>query len=70
MTELRNKMIKSMQLRNLSANTQKSYMEAVSGLARHYMKSPDQICKDMVEDYLLHLKNKGLSPNTIVPCNI
>jgi integrase/recombinase XerD len=65
MTELRNKMIKSMQLRNLSPKTQKSYLEAVSGLARHYMKSPDQICKDMVEDYLLHLKNKGLSPNTI-----
>ena len=54
-----------MQLRNLSPKTQKSYLEAVSGLARHYMKSPDHICKDMVEDYLLHLKNKGLSPNTI-----
>jgi len=55
-----------MQLRNLSPSTQKSYLEAVSGLARHYMKSPDQISKDMVEDYLLYLRNdKGLAPNTI-----
>jgi integrase/recombinase XerD len=66
MTELRNKMIKRMQLRNLSPSTQKSYLEAVSGLARHYMKSPDQISKDMVEDYLLYLRNdKGRAPNTI-----
>jgi integrase/recombinase XerD len=66
MTELRNKMIKCMQLRNLSPKTQKSYLEAVSGLARHYMKPPDQIPKDMVEDYLLYLRNeKGCAPNTI-----
>jgi len=66
MTELRNKMIKCMQLRNLSPKTQKSYLEAVSGLARHYMKSPEQISKDMVEDYLLYLRNdKGRAPNTI-----
>jgi integrase/recombinase XerD len=59
-------MIKSMQLRNLSPSTQKSYLGAVSGLARHYMKSPDQISKDMVEDYLLYLRNnKGRAPNTI-----
>jgi site-specific recombinase XerD len=59
-------MIKSMQLRNLSPKTQKSYLEAVSGLARHYMKSPEQISKDMVEDYLLYLRNdKGRAPNTI-----
>jgi len=66
MTELRNKMIKCMQLRNLAPKTQKSYLEAVSGLARHYMKSPEQISKDMVEDYLLYLRNdKGRAPNTI-----
>jgi len=34
MTELRSKMIKSMELRNLSKNTQRSYLKAVSGLAR------------------------------------
>ena len=59
-------MIKTMQLRNLSPKTQKSYLAAVSGLARHYMKSPDLISKNMVEDYLLYLRNdKGRAPNTI-----
>ncbi len=66
MTELRSKMIKSMELRNLSKNTQRSYLEAVSGLARHYKKSPDNISKDMVEDYLLYLKNgKKHAPNSV-----
>jgi len=66
MTELRNKMIKSMELRNLSTNTQRSYLAAVSGLAKHYNKSPDKISKDMVEDYLLYLKkDKGLASNTV-----
>jgi integrase/recombinase XerD len=55
-----------MQLRNLAPKTQRSYLESVSGLARHYMKSPEQISKDMVEDYLLYLRNdKGRAPNTI-----
>jgi integrase/recombinase XerD len=56
MTELRSKMIKSMELRNLSKNTQRAYLRAVSGLAMHYKKSPDKVSKDTVEDYLLYLK--------------
>ncbi len=66
MTELRSKMIKSMELRNLSKNTQRSYLESVSGLAKYYKKSPDKISKSMVEDYLLYLKkDKGLASNTV-----
>ena len=57
MTELRCEMNKFMQLRNLAENTQKSYLRAVSGLAKHYKMSPDKISKNMVEDYLLYLKN-------------
>ena len=57
MTELRCEMTKLMQLRNLSENTQRTYLRAVSGLAMHYKMSPDKISKSMVEDYLLYLKN-------------
>ena len=57
MTQLRCEMSKLMQLRDLSVNTQKSYLRGVSGLARHYNMSPDKISKSMVEDYLLYLKN-------------
>jgi site-specific recombinase XerD len=59
-------MIKAMELRNLSKNTQRSYLAAVSGLAKHYNKAPDKIAKNMIEDYLLYLKNgKKNAPNSV-----
>jgi len=60
MTPLRKKMIRAMELRNLSHHTQRSYLTAVKGLSRHYQKSPDKLTKEMIEDYLLYLKkDKG-----------
>ena len=65
MSELRQQMIRAMDLSNLSDNTQRRYLSAVSGLAKHYHQSPDQLTKEMIEDYLLYLKNdKGNAPNT------
>jgi site-specific recombinase XerD len=65
MTELRQKMIRAMELKNLSANTQRRYLSAVTGLAKHYQRSPVKITKEMIEDYLLYLKNdKGRAPNS------
>ena len=58
MSELRQKLIKMMELRNLGKNSQRSYLAAVKGLSKHYRKSPDEITKDMIEDYLLYLKNE------------
>ena len=67
MTELRQKMIRAMELKNLSSHTQRAYLAAVTGLARYYQKSPDTINKEMIEDYLLYLKDqKGNAPNS---CN-
>ena len=65
MTPLREKMIKAMELRNLSKNTQRYYLSSVIGLAQHYEQSPDKLTKEMIEDYLLYLKNhKGNTPGT------
>ena len=65
MTELRQKMIRAMELKNLSDNTQRRYLSAVTGLAKHYQQSPVKITKEMIEDYLLYLKNdKGCAPNS------
>ena len=65
MTQLREKMIKAMELRNLAPSTKRCYLSAVIGLSRHYHQSPDQITQDMIEDYLLYLKNdKGNTPGT------
>ena len=66
MTELRERMIREMELRNLSKNTQKFYLQAVFGLAKYYMQSPDKMSKEMIEDYVLYLrKEKGQAPTTV-----
>ena len=65
MSKLRQKMIRAMELKNLSDNTQRTYLTAVTGIAKHYQKSPEKLSKVMIEDYLLYLKNeKGKCPNT------
>ena len=65
MTPLREKMIKAMQLNNLAKNTQRSYLSAVTGIARHYQQSPDTLTQQMIEDYLLYLRNtKGNAPES------
>ena len=65
MTELRQKMIKAMELKDLSDNTQRGYLQAVTGLAKHYKSPPDRISQEMIEDYLLYLKNDlGRAPKT------
>jgi len=66
MTELRQKMLKMMDLRNLGEHSQRTYLTAVTGLAKHYRKSPDEISKEMIEDYLLYLKNEeGRAPKGV-----
>ena len=45
MTELRRKMIRAMELKNLSPHTRRAYLAAVTGLARHYRQSPAAISK-------------------------
>ena len=65
MKQLRKKMIRVMELRNLSHHTQKAYLAAVKGLYKHYRRSPEQITDTMIEDYLLYLKNeKGNAPSS------
>ena len=65
MTPLREKMIKAMELRNLSKNTQEYYLLAVIGISLFYHQPPDKLSRDMIEDYLLYLKNgRGNTPGT------
>jgi site-specific recombinase XerD len=55
-----------MELRNLGKKSQRSYLAAVKGLAKYYRKSPDEITKEMIEDYLLYLKiEKNRAPKGI-----
>jgi integrase/recombinase XerD len=55
MTPLRQKLIRQMDLKNLSPHTRRSYHSAVTGLARHYRQSPEVITNEMIEDYVISL---------------
>jgi len=57
MTELRKRMIESLQLRGLSERTQEAYVRAVRQLADHYHKSPGLITEDELGQYFLYIKN-------------
>ncbi len=62
---LRDRMIEEMKLRNFSLATQQSYVYAVSRLARYHNKAPDQLSKEDIRAFLVHLTvERKLSPNS------
>ncbi len=66
MTELRKRMTADLQLAGYSARTQESYLMAVRGLAKHYMRSPDQLSEEEVRAFFLHLINeRKAAPSTV-----
>ncbi len=66
MGQLRDRMVRDMQLRDFAPTTRRSYLGAVKGLARHYRRSPDQISCREVHDYLLFLmKERKLAWSTV-----
>jgi integrase/recombinase XerD len=64
MGALREKMIEEIRLRNFSPRTEHSYVSAMVGLAKYYHQSPDQLSQEQIRAYLLHLKERGLSPSS------
>ena len=67
MTDLRKRMIESLQLRGMSGRTQEAYVRAVRQLAQHYHKSPDLVTEEELRQYFLYIKNvKNYSrPNSV-----
>jgi site-specific recombinase XerD len=51
-------MINDLRVRNLAENTQKSYLQAVTGLAKYYRRSPDQLSPQEVQQYLIYLSQE------------
>lgn len=67
MTPLRLRMTEDMQVRNLSPNTQDSYVRQVSQFARHFGKSPEGLGPEDIRSYQVYLTNeKKLAPGSIV----
>lgn len=67
MTPLRLRMIEDLQVRNLSENTQTSYLDQVSRFARHFGKSPEDLGPDDIRSYQVYLtKEKKLAPGSVL----
>src|ERR1017187_7606137 len=68
MSELRNRMIRDMQLAGLVKGTRREYLRAVRQLAAYYMISPDQLSERNVEDYILYVRDElGVAKGTFAP---
>ena len=66
MTELRQRMLQDMQLRNLSAHTQKRYLDRVADFAQYFGKSPEKLGSKEIRAFQLHLlQERKLSPSTL-----
>jgi len=66
MTPLRQRMLDALVLRGMAVRTQETYIDAVSGLARHYRRSPDRLDAEQVQRYLLHLlRERRLSRSSV-----
>ena len=73
MSDLKQRMIEDMQLRNFSERTQESYVRAVGQLAGFCWKSPDQVSDEELRTYFLYLKNQkrlARATTTIALCGI
>ncbi|MCF6249648.1 MAG: site-specific integrase [Methylococcaceae bacterium] len=65
MTPLRQKMLAAMQVRGMSPQTHRSYLSAVTDLAKYYHRSPDQMSGEELQAFFLYLvKKRHLSPAT------
>ena len=51
MTKLRRRMLEDMQLHGLAVGTQGLYVSAVRSLAKHNMRSPDQLSEEEVRQF-------------------
>lgn len=58
MTNLRQRMIRDMNLAGFTAGTQRAYIHGVRQLAKHYMLPPDQLSEKQVEDYVFYLREE------------
>jgi site-specific recombinase XerD len=59
-------MIEDMQLRNLTAETQRNYVHHVAGFAKYFGQSPELLDLEAVRQYQLYLLHeRKLSPETI-----
>jgi site-specific recombinase XerD len=58
-------MLREMQLKNFSKRTITVYLSCLDSLSAYFNDSPEHLSTEQVKDYLLYLKDKGLSVTTL-----
>ena len=61
MRPLRRRMIEDMTIRNLSPETQQSYVRAVAKFSNNFGRSPDRLGLEEVRAYQVHLTSQGIA---------
>ena len=65
MTPLRQKMIDAMLMRGMSPRTQRSYLMAVTELAKYYHRSPDQLSGEELQAFFLALVKERIATRSL-----
>ena len=66
MTPLRQRMLEDMQIRNLTDNTQLSYLQQISSFAKYHHRSPEQLGPEEIRAYQVHLTTeRKLAPGSL-----
>ncbi len=58
MSELREQMVKDLQLSGITAGTQRKYLKEVTNLAKYFGKSLEELSEGEVKEYLVHMLQK------------
>jgi integrase/recombinase XerD len=67
MSPLRRRLIDDMQIRNLTANTQRAYVAQIVRFAGHFRKSPELLGPPEIRTYLIHLtQERRLAASSII----
>jgi integrase/recombinase XerD len=64
-TQLRQRMLDDMKVRNMSPLTQAAYVRSVKNFSTFFGRSPDKLTFEDVRSYQLHLISRGSKPQTI-----
>ena len=61
MTDLRQRMLEDLRIRNLSKGTQENYVHQVARFARHFDRSPEELGPEHIRAWQVHLVERGVS---------
>jgi integrase/recombinase XerD len=68
MNSIFNKLLETCDLRNLSDNTQRSYLRVIRQFSEYFRRSPEELGTEEIREYLLHLKRDKKHATQTLDC--